>query len=130
MVQAAVRVEGLAQLNRELRRLASDRTWQKELGLTNQKAAKIPVAPMKRQAPRGATGGLSTSPRALKAAGRVAIAVGSAKVPYAGPINFGWPARNIAPQEFIYKSITETHDEFMEIYLDMIDDLTTRAFPN
>ena len=32
------------------------------------------------------------------------VTAGRASVPYAGPINYGWPARNIAPSGFMQKA--------------------------
>ncbi|KRF19662.1 hypothetical protein [Nocardioides sp. Soil796] len=41
--------------------------------------------------------------RVSKAKGKVNLYVGRASIPYAGPINYGWAARNIAPANFIAK---------------------------
>ena len=32
------------------------------------------------------------------------VTAGRASVPYAGPINYGWPARNIAPSHFMQRT--------------------------
>lgn len=47
------------------------------------------------------TGRLRGDYRASKAKGKANLYVGRASIPYAGPINYGWPARNIAPRNFI-----------------------------
>lgn len=47
------------------------------------------------------TGRLSASIRGNRAKSKAVVMAGRAAVPYAGPINFGWPARNIAPAHFL-----------------------------
>lgn len=49
------------------------------------------------------TGRLRGDFRTANAKGKSTIYVGRASVPYAGPINFGWAARGIAPANFIAK---------------------------
>ncbi len=57
-------------------------------------------------APKGPTGKLKRSIRANKAKNKAVIRAGSAAVPYAGPINYGWPARNIEASHFMQKADT------------------------
>lgn len=49
------------------------------------------------------TGALQADYRASRTRNRAALAVGRARVPYARPIQWGWPARNIAPAHFVQK---------------------------
>ena len=41
---------------------------------------------------------------------------GGAKVPYAGPIHWGWPDRNIEPHPFIADTAGETEQTWLPIY--------------
>jgi hypothetical protein len=131
VADVALRVEGLDAFRKELRNLGTDRYWTKELGKANQKSAAVVAKEVGREAPRGATGNLAKSARALKSATKAQVAYGTnARVPYAGPINFGWAARNIAPQEALYSSIQSTEKEYLEIYWEALSDVSSRAFPS
>lgn len=55
------------------------------------------------------TGRLSASVRGNKAKGKAVVTAGRASSPYAGPINYGWPKRNISGAQFIART-----DEVME----------------
>ena len=128
--KVVIEVEGLNDLIRDLKAVSSETRLDRELAKTHRKAAQPMVREMRSRAPRGLTGNLSRSPRAATSASGAMIHVGDKnRVPYAGPINFGWPARNISPQEFIYSTIRDQREEFIEIYVDMMDDLLARAFP-
>jgi hypothetical protein len=45
------------------------------------------------------------------------IRAGSARVPYAGVIHFGWRKRNIEPNRFLYRAVDKSVDEAVEMYL-------------
>jgi hypothetical protein len=47
-------------------------------------------------------------------------------VPYAGPIHFGWPARNIRPNPFIYQVLDSRRDEVLKLYERRIDEIITK----
>lgn len=49
------------------------------------------------------TGTLRGDYRASRTKNRAALAVGRASVPYARPVQWGWPARNIKPAHFVQK---------------------------
>jgi hypothetical protein len=57
----------------------------------------------------------------LQRQGRVRI--GSAAIPYAGPIHFGWPARKIRPNPFIYEVLDGKREEVKRLYLERINQL-------
>lgn len=50
------------------------------------------------------TGRLAADIRGNRAKSKAVVTAGRASVPYAGPINYGWPARNIAPAGFMQKA--------------------------
>lgn len=87
------------------------------------------VPAIKRRAPKR-TGRLAGSVRALRRVKAVTLAVGTeVRVPYAGPINFGWPARNIKAQEFIYSTIAQQGNSWEESYVAALDRWLREAFP-
>ncbi len=56
---------------------------------------------------RSRSGRLAADVRGNRAKSKAVITAGRSAVPYAGPINYGWPARNIAPQQFMQKADAE-----------------------
>ncbi len=124
-----VQIQGLRELQRELAKI-DDGAMKKRLSQASKGAAKEVLVPrMQKNAPRR-SGDLGKAVRALSTSTRTRIAVGTnVKVPYAGPINFGWPSRGIRSQEFIYRTIVEEQEAFLEKYWGAIDTLVSRAFP-
>lgn len=53
------------------------------------------------QPPRGQTGRLASTLRAGRGKTKAVVRAGGARVPYAGVVHYGWPARNIHPQPFL-----------------------------
>jgi hypothetical protein len=96
MAEDAVRVEGLGPFIRAMREAQVDLDDLKD---ATQKAGSIVLAAATSRAPRR-TGTLAGSGRASRAARRAIVRFGSARVPYAGPIHWGWPRRHIAAQPF------------------------------
>lgn len=107
-----IEVKGVKQLAKDLREFEGGVA---ELREANQRAGKIVVAEAQRRAPR-VSGRLARSTKATRAPHRVKITGGGARVPYAGPIHWGWPARNIRPQPFITDAAYETQPEWLEQY--------------
>ena len=130
MVEGPIRIKGLRELQRELRSLSGGR-FRRELSKTNRDYVQRNLAPEVAAAAPHRTGTLAASVRGLGRATAARLAVGSeVRVPYAGPINFGWPARNIAPQEFIYSTIGRDTDDLLDRYEEALRDLLRRAFPD
>ena len=99
------RVEGLNAAVRQLQALG--------LEVDDLKAAFSQVAAegarvASREAPKR-TGRLSRDVRGNRAKSKAVVTAGRASVPYAGPINYGWPARNIRANQFMQRT-----DEVME----------------
>lgn len=111
---------GLREVQRDLKKLGDD--TKNEMKDTHKEAAEVVVMGAKRLVPFR-TGALAESIRALatKSSGRVRA--GSASVPYAGPIHFGWPAMRIQPNPFIYDAIDSRRDDIRDIYDNRIDEL-------
>ena len=78
-------------------------------------------ADVRNLAPRGKTGRLAGSLRvgATKRAG--VIRAGRKAVPYAGPVNYGWPARRIKPCLFVNNGVASTEGQWQKVYKDFID---------
>ena len=69
------------------------------------------------------SGALRETIRAAGAQTRASVKAGFKKVPYAGPIHFGWPARNIAPQPFLYDALDARRGEVVDAYQNGMADL-------
>lgn len=97
-----VKVEGLAQLQRQLKEMGADLADLKDVmaAISAEGAAVAAAFAPKR------TGRLARSVRGNRAARKAVVAAGRASVPYAGPINYGWPARNIPANGFMQAADT------------------------
>jgi len=49
------------------------------------------------------------------------VQAGRASVPYAGPIHWGWPARNIEPQPFLTDAAVATEPRWTAQYLEDVE---------
>jgi Bacteriophage HK97-gp10, putative tail-component len=119
----ALKIDGLREVQRDLRKL-SDAT-KREMKSTHQKAAEIIVGESKKYVPIR-TGALANSIRAAATMTGGRVRVGSASVPYAGPIHFGWPARRIKPQPFIYEALDPRRNEIAQLYAERISQLIVK----
>lgn len=54
------------------------------------------------------------------------VRAGTKAVPWAGPIHFGWPARNISPNTFLYTAADQRRDEVRALYATRIGELADR----
>ena len=72
------------------------------------------------------SGELQESIRSSRTVRGSAVLAGRRSVPYAGPIHFGWRARNIEPQPFMYDALDQRRDDIVRRYNDGIDDLVRR----
>lgn len=116
-------IVGLREVQRDLRKLGNDtKTEMKE---THKQAAEVVVMGAKRLVPYR-TGALAASIRALATQSSGRVRAGSASVPYAGPIHFGWPARGITPNPFIYDAVDSRVDEIKGLYAERIDQLINK----
>lgn len=100
----AIEVTGAKEMKRLIRRI-NKQELREEMKEANHNAAKIIADEAADRAPKR-TGRLANSIRANKALAYGAVKAGSAaRVPYAGPIHYGWPARGIQAQPFIHEAI-------------------------
>ena len=105
MADKALMVVGQKRFVQTMRKAGADMDDLKEV---NRAAAQIALPAVRNLAPRGKTGRLAGSLRvgATKRAG--VIRAGRKAVPYAGPVNYGWPARHIKPRLFVNNGVAST----------------------
>ena len=116
----AVKIEGLREVNKALKDLSDDlKNAMKE---THLEAAKTVLPEAIRLAPVR-TGALANSLRATATRTGGRIRAGAGAVPYAGPIHFGWPARRIKPQPFVYEALDPRRDEVIDVYVKRLNHL-------
>lgn len=104
--QGSVQIEGLNQKIKALQELGVELDDIKEVFAEIAKdGAEVAssFAPVK-------SGALSDTIRGNRAKNKAVVTAGRARVPYAGAINYGWPARNIAPALFLQKADEEMSD--------------------
>jgi hypothetical protein len=115
----AVKVEGLTTLRRTMRQAGVD--------LQDLKDAHAAVAQtvVRAAAPRTPhrSGKLAASLRGSGQAGAAIVRAGRASVPYAGPIHWGWDARHIKAQPFLWDAIQDSKDQWTGTYLRALQDI-------
>lgn len=112
MADEGVRVEGLNNLVRTLKRAGEDISALKD---AHKRAGEIVAAEAEAIAPRR-SGKLAGSIRAAKQVRRARVQAGRASVPYAGPIHWGWPARGVEPQPFMSIAARNTEPRWTKQY--------------
>jgi len=118
--RAAVEVEGARELRRALLELGYDVA--NDLKTVNLEGAEQVLEVALRRVPVR-TGRLRDTVRASATKTRGSIRAGFKRIPYAGPVHFGWPARNIQPNPFLYDAMDERRDEVVQAYSDNITNL-------
>jgi hypothetical protein len=112
-----IRVEGLRELNRSLSKAGADAEDMKDL---NASIAKLVADTGRGRAPV-VTGALAASVKGNRAKGKAVVKAGGARIPYAGPIHWGWPRRNIAGSLFLSDAVDDNHDQIIEMFEDGVD---------
>lgn len=122
--QGRLEIDGLKEVLADLRAFGVD--TRDDMKDTHRKAGEI-VAAVARTIVPVRTGRLAKTivSAPTQRMGRVRAGRGLS-IPYAGPIHFGWPARRIAPQPFIYDALDKRADEVRDTYKRRIDDLIVR----
>lgn len=72
------------------------------------------------------SGRLAGAIRGNRAKSSAVITAGRASVPYAGPINYGWPSRNIAPSGFMQKTDAVMQPRALQLLEDEINAVIKR----
>lgn len=79
-----------------------------------------------RLAPRQ-TGRLAASLKPTRTKNKAAVRAGSARVPYAGAINYGWPARGIPASRFLQRAIDADTQRAIDMMEAGLDEIITKA---
>ena len=121
--EGGVKIEGLASVQRQLRKMSEDVDYQAQEFLATNKAIASAVAGDSKRFVPVLSGALAASLREAATKKSARVKAGGGAVKYAGPIHFGWPARRIKPQPFIYDAVDLRRDEIRERYEKLVDDL-------
>lgn len=115
--RAGFRVEGLSRVVRGLKALGVEVEDLKDaMGTISAMAAAVEA----RFVPRR-SGRLASTVRGNRAQSKAVVTAGRATVRYAGPINYGWPARGIAAAGFQQKTDQEMRPKALQILEDEIN---------
>ena len=124
MPAASIKVEGLNKLVRQLKQLNPDLVDEMKRANRDIADSLVPVA--KRKAPKR-TGRLADSIRSSGQARSGVVRAGKARVPYAGPIHFGWASRRIRPQPFLYDALDERRSVIEREYVSRVDKIVRKV---
>ncbi|RGU31637.1 HK97 gp10 family phage protein [Bifidobacterium pseudocatenulatum] len=117
-----IQLKGASELARGLKQAGADL---KDLKAVNREAAQIVVPEAKSLAPNK-SGRLAASIRAGATQKAGVVRVGTKKVPYAGPINYGWPKHNIKATYFANKAAKNTEPQWTQLYADAVQKIINR----
>lgn len=107
-----VHIEGLSNLVRTLQRAGEDVSDLKD---AHRAAGEIVQREAEARAPRR-SGALAGSVRAARQVRRARVQAGTSRVPYAGPIHWGWPSRQISSQPFVSEAAQATESQWIAQY--------------
>jgi hypothetical protein len=110
----AVEVVGLSKVLRQMKQIDPDLVAQ--IKAANRDIADDVVTTARTLSPKE-TGTLAGSLRPGATNRTGIVRAGSRKVPWAGPIHYGWRARNIKPNPFLYDAFDERRDDVEDRYL-------------
>lgn len=109
---ATVTVRGARELRATMRRADVELT---ELRDVHAAVAGLVAGAARPAAPRD-TGALASTVRGNRAQSRATVSAGFGRIPYAGPVHWGWPARNITAQPWIADTATRTEPTWVQLY--------------
>ncbi|MFJ2370879.1 hypothetical protein [Microbacterium sp. NPDC087665] len=115
--QGVVRVEGARRLRSTLRKAGDDLADMKK---AHADAAGIAARASEALAPKRSNK-LADTIRAAGTKTAGIIRAGFARVPYAGPIHWGWFARGIKPQPFLSKGAQDSEGRWVRVYQDYLE---------
>lgn len=115
--RAGFKVQGLSQVVRDLKALGLDVD---DLKGAFSKIAAEGAEKAAAHAPRR-SGRLAGSLRGNRAQSKAVVTAGGASVPYAGPINYGWPARGITGSGFMQRADEEMQPRALAMLEDEIN---------
>lgn len=117
MAGRAIFCVGAKQFSQTMRKAGAD---MEELKAVNRQAANV-VKPVAASLAPARTGKLRKSIRIGASRKAGFVRAGGARVPYAGVINYGWPARHIKPRLFMNRAIASTENTWLRLYDNFVD---------
>ncbi len=115
-----IEVVGARRLRATMKRAGIDLD---ELKNAHREAAEVVVKATRAPA---VTGRLASSVRPGATKTAAIVRAGYASVPYAGPIHWGWPRRNIRAQPFLSDAATSSEGTWIQAYENEIEDIINR----
>lgn len=112
-----VEIDGARELRRTLRAAGDD---MEDLKAANLAAANIAASAARGRAPR-LTGALAGDIRASGTKTAGIVRAGRKRIPYAGPIHWGWPARGMKARPYITEGAQQTEPVWVPLYQREID---------
>lgn len=109
---AGIRIEGQRELRKTLRQAGDDL---EDLKAAHKAAAEVAAGGAKPLVPRR-SGELAGTIRAGGTKTQAVIRAGKKRVPYAGPIHWGWDARGIEPAPFLADGAKNTESTWVELF--------------
>lgn len=117
MARPVVQVAGARELRRQLKAAGDDL---EDLKAANKEAAHIVELSSVALAPV-TTGALMHSIRSSGTKTAGIVRAGRSSLPYAGPIHWGWPKRNIKAQPFMLNAAHQSESRWVEAYSELVD---------
>lgn len=115
-------VHGMRDVRRTLKALGDDLADLKD---ANAAVATLVAQAAAAQAPRR-SGRLAASLRGNRAVATARVLGGSAEVPYAAPVHWGWPARGIEPNPFAVRAAEQTQPVWLAVYAHDVERVVAR----
>lgn len=120
----SIHFEGERRLVRQLKKLSAETP--ELMKVIHKEAAEIVAREAAVRSPRR-SGLLADSIASYGTVSKGTVRIGSGTVPYAGPIIYGWPARNISPNPFVYKALDARRQEVIDLHAVRMNELVTRT---
>lgn len=114
-----LKVDGAKQLRKSMKTAGADMQQMKD---AHRKVAQTVTTRARGQVPVR-TGRLQRTVRAGATQRAAIIRAGTKAVPYAPPIHWGWPKRNIRAQPWMYEAAVATEPTWTTQYQDAVEDI-------
>lgn len=120
MARPVMRVDGARALRRQMKAAGRDMGDLKD---AHARVARLVEGDARPRVPRGETGALVGSLRSSGTTTGAVVRAGYARVPYANPIHWGWPSRNIEPHPFASTAAKKTEPRWVLLYKKAVDQI-------
>lgn len=123
----SVKITGLSKVQRDLKKLSTDALDlnKTEFLSTNKAVAEIIINESRKNIPV-VSGALAAAIKNKSTKKSAKVGTTYSQMPYGGPIHFGWPARGIRPNPFIYDAIDSRRDEVRDRYDSLVSSLIAK----